>query len=341
MSHAPTVSVCIPTYNGAAFLRPCLDSVLSQSWRDIEVLVVDDVSSDDTLSIAESYSRRDHRISIFRNERNLGLVSNWNRCLTLARGEWIKFVFQDDALAPTCLERMIESAGNAHQLIFCGRDLIFEESVDHETRQSLRITPSLHQLFPRERNVSPERIRDTTLKETRNFFGEPTASLLHRSLIERFGGFNPHLAQLSDLEYWIRVASNVGLRYIPDSLASFRVHASSTSALNRASHLFRSRELDRLVLLHEFAYNAHFAGMRRTAKKLQPPRNFPLELAKRALWLEKVAIIAANDTTAPDPRPLEEWKKLVAAYPRLKHSGWHVPLRIGEWLDRHLMWRLR
>jgi hypothetical protein len=165
--------------------------------------------------------------------------------------------------------------------------------------------------------------------------------LLHRSLIERFGSFNPLLAQLCDLEYWIRVASNVGLSYIPDALASFRVHASSTSALNRSGHLFRSRELDRLVLLHEFAYNAHFAGMRRTAKNLRPPRNFPLELARRALWLEKVATTAANHPAAPDPGPLEEWKKVVAAYPRLQHSRWHVPLRIGEWLDRHLVWRLR
>ena len=102
------VSVCIPTYNGSLFLRECLDSVLNQTFQDIEVVVVDDVSTDDTVSIVEEYMRSDKRVRLFVNKKNLGLVQNWNRCVDLAKGEWVKFVFQDDIIMPSCISRMLE-----------------------------------------------------------------------------------------------------------------------------------------------------------------------------------------------------------------------------------------
>ena len=103
----PIVSICIPTYNGAKYLRECLDTVLSQTFTDFEVLLVDDQSSDETLSIAQEYAAKDTRIYVKQNEQNLGLVGNWNCCIELAQGEWIKFVFQDDLIAPECLEKML------------------------------------------------------------------------------------------------------------------------------------------------------------------------------------------------------------------------------------------
>jgi glycosyltransferase involved in cell wall biosynthesis len=103
----PLVSVCIPTYNGAKYLKECLDSVLAQTFTDFEVLIVDDKSSDETLSIAQEYATYDPRFRVIQNECNLGLVGNWNRCVELAQGEWIKFIFQDDLIEPACLERML------------------------------------------------------------------------------------------------------------------------------------------------------------------------------------------------------------------------------------------
>src|SRR5437899_12562971 len=99
----PSVSICIPTYNGAAHLAPCLESALNQTWTDFELLIVDDASSDDTVAITEACAARDRRVRVARNPRNLGLVGNWNRCLELAKGTWIKFLFQDDLLSPACL----------------------------------------------------------------------------------------------------------------------------------------------------------------------------------------------------------------------------------------------
>lgn len=93
------VSICIPTYNGARYLEACLDSVLSQTYKNIEILVVDDGSTDATLKILGRYVASDQRIRLVRNvvvsnEHNLGLVGNWNHCIELSQDEWIKFVYR-------------------------------------------------------------------------------------------------------------------------------------------------------------------------------------------------------------------------------------------------------
>ena len=94
----PLVSVCIPAYNGMAYLKDCLDSLLAQSFRDFELLIVDDASTDGTPEFVRQYLRREPRLRFYRNRANLGLVPNWSRCVRLARGEWLKFVFENSFL---------------------------------------------------------------------------------------------------------------------------------------------------------------------------------------------------------------------------------------------------
>src|SRR5438045_5765583 len=89
---SPTISVCVPTYNGAAFLAQTLDSIAAQTFDDFEILIVDDTSTDTTLSIAESFAATEPRARIIRNAERAGSSArNANQCLRHARGEWIKF----------------------------------------------------------------------------------------------------------------------------------------------------------------------------------------------------------------------------------------------------------
>src|SRR5438045_2978412 len=121
MSERPRVSICVPTYNGARWIGEAIESALGQTFGEFELLIVDDASTDDTLERVRRVS--DPRIRIERNERNLGLVGNWNQCVRLARGEFVKFLFQDDLLYPTCLERML-SLFRTHDeigMVFCRR----------------------------------------------------------------------------------------------------------------------------------------------------------------------------------------------------------------------------
>lgn len=92
------VSVIIPVYNVAPYLGECLDSVLAQSLRDIEIICVDDCSTDDSLSLLEKYAESDSRICVFANKRNRDLSFTRNRGLKEARGEYVFFLDSDDVL---------------------------------------------------------------------------------------------------------------------------------------------------------------------------------------------------------------------------------------------------
>ena len=94
MAEAPPVSVCIPTYNYGRFLGRAIESVLGQAFGDFELLVVDNASTDGTDELVAGYD--DPRLSYLRNERNLGLFGNFERCLELARSDLVKILCADD-----------------------------------------------------------------------------------------------------------------------------------------------------------------------------------------------------------------------------------------------------
>jgi len=94
MEDKPLVSICIPTYNRARMIPLAIESALAQSYPNIEVLVVDNASTDDTAAVVASF--HDDRLKYFKNERNLGLFGNFNRCVELAAGEYIHILHSDD-----------------------------------------------------------------------------------------------------------------------------------------------------------------------------------------------------------------------------------------------------
>jgi len=104
------VSILIPTYNSKQYLSECLDSIVSQDFTDMEILISDDVSTDDTLKAVQAYAVRDARIRWWQNPRNLGFVGNHNACLQQATGEYIKFLHPDDQLLSTSAIRKMVAA---------------------------------------------------------------------------------------------------------------------------------------------------------------------------------------------------------------------------------------
>lgn len=105
----PRVSLGLPVYNGATFLRACLDSILTQTFRDFELIVCDNASTDDTVSIVEAYMRRDPRISLHRAATNRGAAANFNWAFELARGEFFKWCAADDVLKPEYVEMCVSA----------------------------------------------------------------------------------------------------------------------------------------------------------------------------------------------------------------------------------------
>src|SRR5215831_18201292 len=126
------VSVCIPTYNGAAFLAETLASAVAQTFEDFEVIVVDDCSTDGSAEIAEGFARSDSRVRVVRNTQRAGSGAAVARAyVAQSRGEWIKPLNQDDLMTPDCLTRMLEASVRG-PLVICRHELLFEDDVSSQ-----------------------------------------------------------------------------------------------------------------------------------------------------------------------------------------------------------------
>ena len=108
------VSIIVPTYNSERHIKQCLDSILSQSHSDLELICVDDGSTDGTLEILERYASKDSRMKLIKRRENLGISSARNAALSVAHGEWLMFVDSDDWISPNTCEQAIATA-RSHQ----------------------------------------------------------------------------------------------------------------------------------------------------------------------------------------------------------------------------------
>lgn len=97
--NSPLVSILIPVFNRENIITETLDSAVNQTYRNIEIIVVDNCSTDNTWNILENYSSNENRLRIYKNDNNIGPVRNWKRCAQLAKGEFVKMLFSDDLIS--------------------------------------------------------------------------------------------------------------------------------------------------------------------------------------------------------------------------------------------------
>lgn len=273
------VSICIPTYNGEKFLHECIDSAINQSYRNIEIIIVDDCSTDKTYDIAKAYTAKDSRIKMVRNENNLGLVDNWNRCIELSKGEWIKFLFQDDYLSSNCIAVMVSALSPGDKIITSARRLIIEESVSPTAREysltktltfeKLGLSPQQAVLIP------PRRIASFAAQHIGiNFIGEPTVVMFKKDVMHTIGAFNHDLVQICDLEYFLRATTIFGIKYVPQQLTYFRAgaHEYSASGRNIAQKKYSLEHIDPIIMVHQLLYAdifSHFRNSLSFAEKIK------------------------------------------------------------------------
>lgn len=105
---APTLSIGLPVYNGDQYLAEALEALLAQTYRDFELIVSDNASTDSTAEICQKYAERDARIRYVRQSTNIGAAPNHNVLVTMARGRYFKWASHDDLYAPTLVERCVE-----------------------------------------------------------------------------------------------------------------------------------------------------------------------------------------------------------------------------------------
>jgi glycosyltransferase involved in cell wall biosynthesis len=115
----PRVSIGLPIYNGEPFLQQALDSLLSQTHTDFELVISDNASTDRTSEICAAYTARDPRIRYHRNAQNIGVDRNFNRTFELSQGEYFRWAAADDLCAPTLLERCVEVLDARQDVVLC------------------------------------------------------------------------------------------------------------------------------------------------------------------------------------------------------------------------------
>jgi predicted O-linked N-acetylglucosamine transferase (SPINDLY family)/glycosyltransferase involved in cell wall biosynthesis len=237
----PLVSICIPTYNGAAFLGEAIQSAIAQTYPNIELIISDDGSTDETIAIARSFQSQtavDFRIVL---HRNYGLSQNWNFCISQAKGEYIKFLFQDDLLEPECIEKMVALAQQNPEigLVFSPRGIVIAET---EANPILRTAShSIKDLYKSWSNLKSvqngqELLADANcLKNPINKIGEPSTVLIPARVFAEIGLFDSTLSQYVDLDMWWRIMANYQIGFVNEKLSSLRIHPEQQTWKNFAA----------------------------------------------------------------------------------------------------------
>ena len=223
---SPKVSVLIPTYNYARYLPEAIESVLAQDLPDLELLIVDDCSSDNTSEVVKPYCAKDPRVQFYANTANVGMVNNWNNCLKQARGEYIKFLFGDDKLwRPQALSKMVGLLERHPSAVLAAsaRAILDEHSKIVDVWRS----------FGDGCHDGRKVIEACLMQNGKNVVGEPSAVMFRKRDAER--GFDPGYQQIVDVEMWFHLLERGDLAYSRAPLCAFRCHSLQQTERNTSS----------------------------------------------------------------------------------------------------------
>ena len=218
--------MCIPVYRGEQFLAETIRSVLDQTYRDFELVILDNASPDDSGRIARSFG--DHRIRIETNATTLPQPENWREAVRLCRGPLIKLVCADDLLHPRCLEYQVGpmEADPGLAVVAARRHMVDERSRVLVPRRGLTGLTGVRSSVEVARHV---------VRNGANPIGEPGGVLFRREHYFAAGGWRPERRFVMDLDLWIRLLQHGEFLGLPETLAAFRIGQESLSADNEAT----------------------------------------------------------------------------------------------------------
>jgi len=211
MSSVPKISICIPVYNGQLYIRECIESVLIQEFKDFEILVMDNCSSDETKEIILGI--QDERIKYLCNESNIGSIGNFNKCIQQATADYFLLLPHDDLLLPNAL-----SSFNA---ILENKDVSFVYS-------SVRIVDEEGKKIRDNINYEEDRLFSSIegLGDIAENFVPIQLAMVRTSVIKNSEGFDKTYGLFCDIKLWLEILSQgYSSFYHSDPLSCHRVHS--------------------------------------------------------------------------------------------------------------------
>jgi glycosyltransferase involved in cell wall biosynthesis len=252
-TNEPLVSVVTPVYNGAKYLKECIESVLSQSYQNWEYIILDNCSTDRTSEIAEKYAKIDTRISVYHNEALLPIMKNWNHALDQIshNSKYCKVVHADDFLFPRCIELMV-SVAEAHPTVgIVGSyglygTVVVSDGLNHS------------QEF-----VSGRELSRLTLLNQIYCFWSPSSLLISTDQIKKRNRFYNENHLHADVEACYEVLKESDFGFVHQVLTFIRKHDESVTAKEaKANNKFQLTNLDLLrsygpIFLDPIEYKEH------------------------------------------------------------------------------------
>lgn len=212
MNKLPLISVLMPVYNGERFIHEAITSVISQTYQNWELIIVDDASTDDTAMIVSSFN--DNRIRLSTNKKNLGLAENRNKALSLAKGELIAILDSDDISNEMRLEKQVDSFLMDEGLVICGSwaNVVDKKSTIVDVWR-----------FPKDHY-------DLTLRFYLQFPIVHSSAMYRRCTVESLNlKYDPAFAPAEDYDFLFKLVSYGRLKVVPELLVSYRLHDRNTS----------------------------------------------------------------------------------------------------------------
>ena len=240
----PKVSVVTPTYNMAHYLPQALDSALGQDYPDMEIIVLDDGSTDNTAEVIERYEGRVRYVPV----QHIGLACAYNRLTALSTGDYIQVLDADDALLPGALSRSVAalekypSAGFAYAAATV---------IDQDGR-------------PYGRRLAPEWIARAGLATSKEAFRAllsgchvtHSTAMIRRSVLEDVGPYQAESVPGEDWDMWLRIVSRYDMFYVSETGALYRTHPASITSSYRCDDVYRSHRytIERIFADPKFRY---------------------------------------------------------------------------------------
>ncbi|MEG8230400.1 glycosyltransferase [Candidatus Rickettsia tasmanensis] len=204
-SNLPKISIVLPVYNRKKLLPFAIESCLNQSFKDFELIIIDDCSKDNSVIVARTYAEQDSRIKVIVNETNKRLPASLNIAFKEAKGEYFTWTSDDNLFHENALEKMVKILDNSPEIGLVYTDYTL---IDDHGKVGIRLYQEPPEFLP---------IRDCV-----------GACFLYRAdLARHVGGYNENMQLVDDYEYWLRFGLVTKFAYIPESLYFYRVHDQS------------------------------------------------------------------------------------------------------------------
>ena len=224
------VSIVIVTYNSSRFIMETLDSTLRQTWNEIELIITDDCSSDNTLDLCRNWINENRerfvRVELLASEVNTGVSENANRGLHRATGEWIKFMAGDDSFEPGFIQKNMEHIQkNPHIRVLFSQVKVYRDQFQEQN--FLKITP---EAIARRHIFWPERTVESQYRMllTHDRIHFTPSAFLHRETLLSVGGFDKRFRDQEDYALWLNLTRNgYKLHYMDGALVNYRMHANA------------------------------------------------------------------------------------------------------------------